>query len=172
MQSRQKFTIFFFLQPCGYLSPSPCSKVATFDGSKLNHLHLSCSSYGIFRIPFITSMYSEMGFLRQRAEKWGEMNLHLRPGPKRYSKFEKTRWSARNLVHPNTLGIVTLAWDYAVSIGDTLSRLINLLNCLHLVTTLEVVLARLQIHLWMKTDYSLKTNYSLKIDYLLVKRWS
>jgi hypothetical protein len=28
MQSRQKFTVFFFLQPCGYLSPHPCTKSA------------------------------------------------------------------------------------------------------------------------------------------------
>jgi hypothetical protein len=75
MQSHHKFTVSFFLQPRGYLSSCPCTKFATLDGSKLNHLHLSGSSHGIFRIPFITSVCSEMGSLWQRAKKWPEMNL-------------------------------------------------------------------------------------------------
>jgi hypothetical protein len=55
-----------------------CTKSATLDGSKFNHLHLSGWFHVIFRIPFITSVYSEMGSQRQRAEKWREMNLRGR----------------------------------------------------------------------------------------------
>jgi hypothetical protein len=41
MQSCHKFIVFFFLQPRGYLFPRPCTKYATLDGSKLNHVHPS-----------------------------------------------------------------------------------------------------------------------------------
>jgi hypothetical protein len=61
--TRQPFTVFFFLQPHGFLFPLPCTKAAAHDVSKLKHLHPSGWFHCIFRITFITSMYSEMGSL-------------------------------------------------------------------------------------------------------------
>jgi hypothetical protein len=57
MQICYPFTLFFFLQPCGCLSPLPCTKVAIPDGSKLKHLHPSGWSHCIFRIAFIMCTY-------------------------------------------------------------------------------------------------------------------
>jgi hypothetical protein len=75
MQPCHPFNVFFFLQPRGCFSPFPCTKAATHDRSKLKHLHPNGWSHCIFRIAFIISVYSEMGSLWQRAEKWCEMNL-------------------------------------------------------------------------------------------------
>jgi hypothetical protein len=41
MQPCYPFTVFFFLQPRGCLSPRPCTKGAALDGSKLNHVYPS-----------------------------------------------------------------------------------------------------------------------------------
>jgi hypothetical protein len=117
MQSRYKFIVFFFLQPCGCLSPCPCTKAATLDGSKLNHLHRRDWSHCIFRIAFITIVYSKMGpYAKGGKMAWDEP---LRPGAERYCEFENARWSARDLVHPDTLR--TIPWAYAILIEDVLT---------------------------------------------------
>jgi hypothetical protein len=70
MQFHHKFTISFFLQPHDYLSPCPCTKSTTLNGSKFNHLHLSGSFFGIFRISFTTSVCNKMGKGRKNDVKW------------------------------------------------------------------------------------------------------
>ena len=52
-QPRYPFTLFFFLQPCGWLFPLPCTKSAALEGLKIQYLHPSGWSHCIFRITFI-----------------------------------------------------------------------------------------------------------------------
>jgi hypothetical protein len=89
MQPYHPFIVFFFLQPHGYLSPLPCTKIVALDKSKLKHLHPNGWFHCIFRITFIMCTCKHAwwdGVPPAKGGKWQEMNLqgHAQIGTMRF----------------------------------------------------------------------------------------
>ena len=105
MQPRHPFMVFFFLQPSGYLSPLPCTKVTTLDGSKLKHLHPNGWFHYIFKITFIMSTYTRIQWHEVPSTKGSKMarNEALRPGMERYREIQNVG-ALNSTFHPKPSG--------------------------------------------------------------------